>query len=326
MQPIAVSSRELAPGLDDRVRFSLWQDLYTAQFGRLDLSRAEERPFSAQFEFEQFGPVAIGRFAGTITRVARTAQHIASDSRQDFCLVVNRGRSSVSALHRSRVTRLAPNAAILLSDSEVAEIQGKTESPVLFLNMPRARLLELVADIDDLAGVALDPTAPVLRHLKRYLDIVLEGQAIRDDPELREHVGLNLVDLAVLALGPGLQQEQIARLRGLRAARLQEILAEIKIGFARPGFSPLSIALKLGLSPRYIQDLLHDVGTSFTERVTEYRLQKARGLLCDPKQDRARVAEIAYACGFNDLSHFNRCFRHRFGASPTQFRGKDVSS
>lgn len=30
----------------------------------------------------------------------------------------------------------------------------------------------------------------------------------------------------------------------------------------------------------------------------------------------------AIACGFNDLSYFNRCFRRRFGLTPTAARGK----
>jgi AraC-like DNA-binding protein len=33
------------------------------------------------------------------------------------------------------------------------------------------------------------------------------------------------------------------------------------------------------------------------------------------------VSDIAYACGFSEVSYFNRCFRRRFGASPTQMRG-----
>jgi len=33
------------------------------------------------------------------------------------------------------------------------------------------------------------------------------------------------------------------------------------------------------------------------------------------------MIDIAYSCAFNDLSYFNRCFRRRFGAAPSQFRG-----
>ena len=53
----------------------------------------------------------------------------------------------------------------------------------------------------------------------------------------------------------------------------------------------------------------------------ELRLQKARGMLSDPHHDRLKISDIAYACGFNEVSYFNRCFRRRFGATPGQFRG-----
>jgi AraC-like DNA-binding protein len=33
------------------------------------------------------------------------------------------------------------------------------------------------------------------------------------------------------------------------------------------------------------------------------------------------VSDLAAACGFNEVSYFDRCFRRRFGASPTQYRG-----
>nr|WP_079592090.1 helix-turn-helix domain-containing protein [Bosea thiooxidans] len=37
---------------------------------------------------------------------------------------------------------------------------------------------------------------------------------------------------------------------------------------------------------------------------------------------RLRVGEIALACGFDDVSYLNPAFRRRFGALPTQFRGR----
>jgi transcriptional regulator GlxA family with amidase domain len=67
---------------------------------------------------------------------------------------------------------------------------------------------------------------------------------------------------------------------------------------------------------------LHETGLSLAERVLELRLQKARAMLADPRHDRLKIIEIAYACGFNEVSYFNRCFRRRFGASPTQYRGE----
>jgi AraC-like DNA-binding protein len=83
------------------------------------------------------------------------------------------------------------------------------------------------------------------------------------------------------------------------------------------------VSRRLGLSPRYVRDLLHESGAGFTERVLELRLQEARAVLASARGDRLRISEIALACGFSEVSYFNRCFRRRFGASPTQFRGRD---
>jgi AraC-like DNA-binding protein len=70
-----------------------------------------------------------------------------------------------------------------------------------------------------------------------------------------------------------------------------------------------------------MQDLLHETGRTFSERVMELRLQKARGMLSDPHHDRLKISDVAYASGFNEVSYFNRCFRRRFGVTPGQFRG-----
>ena len=104
------------------------------------------------------------------------------------------------------------------------------------------------------------------------------------------------------------------------------MLAEIRGEFANPGFSAEQVARKLGLSPRRVQGLLQETGTSFTERVLELRLQRSRSMLARPRHDALKVSQIAYASGFNDISYFNRCFRRRFGASPTQYRNADSES
>ena len=112
----------------------------------------------------------------------------------------------------------------------------------------------------------------------------------------------------------------------MRAARLQAVLSEIEANFARPEFSTEYLARKLGLSPRYMQELLQEEGASFTERVLELRLQRARAILADQRNNGRNVLEIALAAGFNDGSYFNRRFRARFGAPPSVFRGTDAAA
>jgi AraC-like DNA-binding protein len=53
--------------------------------------------------------------------------------------------------------------------------------------------------------------------------------------------------------------------------------------------------------------------------LNELRLGKAARLLAMTTK---RISDIAFECGFNDLSYFNRSFRRRFGLTPTAARGK----
>jgi AraC-like DNA-binding protein/ligand-binding sensor protein len=58
---------------------------------------------------------------------------------------------------------------------------------------------------------------------------------------------------------------------------------------------------------------------SFIEFLSRTRLEKAKNLLLNPN---LRVTEIAFAVGFQSLTHFNRVFKRIAGQSPTEYRGK----
>jgi AraC-like DNA-binding protein len=183
----------------------------------------------------------------------------------------------------------------------------------------RSIIAPLVSAIDDPPVRTVSLARPEAHLLFSYVDAI--SHLDLSTPELRQTVANHMRDLAALVVGATRDAGELARLGGVRAARIQQILTEIKAGFASPAFSALTVARKLALSPRYVQDLLHDTGSSFSERVMELRLQKARVMLEDRDSLGLRISAIALACGFGDISYFNQCFRRRFGASPTQFRG-----
>src|SRR6266567_5276369 len=58
-------------------------------------------------------------------------------------------------------------------------------------------------------------------------------------------------------------------------------------------------------------------GLNFTEYLSRVRIEKAKNLLLNPN---LRVSEIAYAVGFQSLTHFNRVFKKILGQSPTDYR------
>ena len=58
-------------------------------------------------------------------------------------------------------------------------------------------------------------------------------------------------------------------------------------------------------------------GISFIDNLTEVRLGHASRKLIDTTD---AVAEVAYNCGFNNISNFNRIFKKKKGCTPKEFR------
>jgi AraC-like DNA-binding protein len=322
---LVFSSDALPPELDDRARFSCWRDFMLGVYGSLHISHLPDRPFSQRMEASQFDGVGLVEFCGTTDRLTRSSRTVAASTSQGFFFGVNRSRSPMSLSQLGREAVLDFGAAALGNGAETGDVCAKGTHAYTLLVIPHARLCELVAGAEDLVAKPLQVDAPTMRHLRRYLRMLSEPDAIENDPALSAHIGRTLTDLVALALGAGRDGAEIARMRGLRAARLREVVTTIKAGFDHPGFSAEVVARKLGLSPRYVRDLLQETGQGFTDRVLELRLQKARTLLMDSHHDRLKVIDIALGCGFNEVSYFNRSFRRRFGASPTQFRGGNSS-
>jgi AraC-like DNA-binding protein len=322
MHRVVFSSDELPAELDSEARFKLWRDLYVARHGEADMASQADLPFTAEAEFVSLGPLFLARFDVAVRRVARTRRQVAADARDDFIIGFNRGGPQ-SYVQRGREVVETGRGGLFYTNAEPGEGRAQHRAAIVGLSLPRAMLLDLVTGAEDMVGTPLDPANPAVRHLGRYLDFLLESDDLGDNAGHDDVLATTILDLVALALGANRDATEAARLRGLRAARVHAILAEIKTGFSDPAFTVRNVAAKLHLAPRYVQNLLSETSANFTERVLELRLQKARSMLSDPRHDRLKVSEIAYACGFNEISYFNRCFRRRFGATPTEFRGRN---
>ncbi|MEM7139071.1 MAG: AraC family transcriptional regulator [Myxococcota bacterium] len=83
----------------------------------------------------------------------------------------------------------------------------------------------------------------------------------------------------------------------------------------RPTRARVAEAMKL--SERTLQRRLSEDGTTFRRVSEEARKERAEVLLRDPS---IRVADVAYAVGYDDVTSFTKAFRRWTGKSPTAFR------
>jgi AraC-like DNA-binding protein len=158
-----------------------------------------------------------------------------------------------------------------------------------------------------------------LRLLVNYAGILADSDAMAT-PELRHAVVDHVHDLAAMVLGCSHDAREIAKRRGVRAARLRALKADVRNTVHAQDLSIAAVAKRHGVSPRYVQMLFDLDGTTFSEFVLSERLSRAHRLLVDPRYLHLKVSEIAYSAGFSDLSYFNRTFRLRFGDTPSGVR------
>jgi AraC-like DNA-binding protein len=124
-------------------------------------------------------------------------------------------------------------------------------------------------------------------------------------------------DLATLLLGGSAAGPHS---NGLRAARLRAIKDAMLAKIGDHSLSIGDIVKSQQISESYVRQLLAEDGTTFTDFVLEERLARAHRMLNDPRIGNLLISAIAYEAGFGDLSYFNRTFRRRFDASPSEIR------
>ncbi len=84
--------------------------------------------------------------------------------------------------------------------------------------------------------------------------------------------------------------------------------------------SVASIAAAFNYNEKYIGKLFKArSGMTVREYLTEKRLETARKLLVKTELS---VTEIAAVSGFNNVTYFNRVFKGKFGACPTEYRAE----
>jgi AraC-like DNA-binding protein len=305
----------------EKERLSAFREEFVRKVLMMDMIDHSGGSPRANLSFIQLGPAAIGTLDSAPAEFIREKHHL-KDGTDGFILEIV-GSGPIVFAQADEEHLYEPGAAAFIDHARPKRAFGPRSGSVRNVTVNAAALKMLVRDPEDLAGRPIRP-GPVLRLLDGYL----QSLAALDDPlppDLTPVIGAHLLDLVAAVLGPSREAAETVAKRGVRAARLEAVITEIANRFNDPGFNVENAARALGLSRRYVQELLEETGKPFTEHVQERRLERAFALLTDRRCDHRPIIDIAYASGFGDVSHFNRMFRRRFGDTPSGVRATAVT-
>lgn len=302
------SLRIATGGLTPARRLPALRDLFDRSIG-MEIAAERDQPVDLQVNAVPGLRCALMLQPFT-ARAARPSPRL-SDGDDTVCLMIKSGGHMALRQGRHEAVPDVGDGMLLVyrHPSQVSFL----EATYLSVRVPFEALAMLV-DVEAAAGRRIPRDTAALELLRHYAAGLPERLA---DPALGGLVATHVYDLMAMAIGATGEGREIARRRGVRVARLESIKADLT---RDASLSIDEIACRQGVTPRYVQILFEEEGTTFGEFVTERWLDVARSMLRSPRYAGWSIAGIAFEAGFRDLSHFNRRFRRRFGVTPSEFR------
>lgn len=301
----------------EQKRIAMWREVYGRGVTNCDIEPLHDIPFRADVAFSLLPGVTI--VAGSRTPATyRVTRELAGRGNDVVALSILRsGQATATQFNRELIGGVGSASVLMASDPSASTMLS--EGSFVTLAMARSSIAALVPNFTETVGRSIPQDNPALRLLNRYLDAVEDATAF-EGHAIAQTVSSHILDLAALALGARGDVAAQAQFRGVRAARLDAIRADIRNQLGYGDLSVSDIASRHGISSRYIRKLFEEQGTSFSVFLLEERLEKARRMLGDRRYAHLNIARVAHEAGFNDISYFNRTFRRRFLATPSDIR------
>jgi AraC-like DNA-binding protein len=264
----------------------------------------------------------VGKFAGLCFFVARSTLkslecHGQGSMSDHISIAFNDCQNPRLFRYRSSETVIEQgDASMRLMELPAEHLNSTGTTTILF---PAKEILQRLKLNDFAIAPCIRKNTPAVRLLRHYLDVARQDDLLTTAAE-QQLFASHVYDLVALALGATADVGERARRGGLRAARLKAATDYIDSHFSEPGLSDQSVAAHLGVSDRYVRMLFADEDTSCKAYIDAQRLARAHAMLSNPIQAGMKIIDLAYRCGFNEVSTFNRAFRTRYGVTPSDVR------
>lgn len=310
-------------GLPERDRLGVWREVFGRTMVQLDIEPAKGTSFHAEGELCALPGVAFASVTATPVRVSRT-QRLIADDMADMVFVVT-ADAPLHIAQRGREQVLAAGEAIFIRGGECSTIQCRDRTRFTNISVPLDDLTPMLSSRQDLSMTMASRQNGLLAMLLGYVRLLQTLQKPHPD-ELGHLAAAHVRDLMAAMAGAGPDCASAPGERGgVRAARLRAIKADIGEHLCEPDLCIGTIAVRHGISPRYVGKLFQEEQTTFSDFVLSLRLERSRQLLRCSRHGTSTIASIAHACGFNDLSYFNRTFRRRYAVTPSDLRNDECA-
>lgn len=297
-------------------RHDRWQEVVCSTFVSLDCRLTTPECFEGRIEAHTFGNLGLVDIRATSQRVTRRRDTIAHDD-DEFILVnlATKGRGQVIQEGREAVLDEGDFTIYDTRQPYVLNFDSAFQQTVV--QIPRKLLSCRLSNIEYLTALAMSRNNPLDKLVFDYFcGLMSLTQRLTPDQQTRlTDKGLDLLAMALSERASG----QVPK-GSKRVALLFRIKDYIQQNLRDSEFCQAQVCQYFGVSARYINSLFQQEQTSFGRYLLATRLQQCADALRDTALSQARISDIAYRWGFNDMAYFSRVFKARYGQSAREFR------
>lgn len=301
-------------------RADAWESMLDESHLPWKLTATPDDDFNATVAMRQFDGYRLIRCACDATRGSRTVNEIARTSGRALSLLHLRHGKEAITIGDSEIILHAGDMVLWDSERRMTfDVPDRLEK--LTLMFPYTALTSIFPSAGDYVGRVITQRPGLSTLLTSYLDSIEKEMWTMSSEDLTAAMKPTMDLLATV-----LTMESRLPRQSLRALSLKRVQHYIVSNLADPELSPATIAGSNGITPRYLHLLFEDGGTSVSNWVRERRLERCRDDIHCSVTTGKTITEIAYAWGFNDLSHFSKAFKKQFGVSPREYRACAVAA
>lgn len=301
-------------GVNEDARLAYWNHLACETYNNLVID-ADSRSFSAEMVRAPLGELTLMSARSAPAHVMRSSDPLRAPRGLGvldlhFQLA---GRSINSQAGREAV--LETGDFTLCDASRPYSVRFTEANHMLCIKVPAAAMVERLGDVERLICQPVQGRQGAGAMLSSFLTTLWSQIDQAGDKAWAETVSEVVLDLLSLAYRPLQEGPSAASAQGQWLAKARAFIDE---RLCDPELGVSSVAEALGVSPRYVQMLFASEGSTPSAYVLERRLRMAAEQL--RRADGKGITEVAMAIGFNDLTHFGRAFRRRYGVAPRNYR------
>ena len=269
--------------------------------------------------------IAVPGYAGAkigtnCPHIHRNISDIKRDGR-DFFYIVHQISGSAVMDHCGKQSVLSAGDLVLLDSSLPSDFYFSGMSEQISLLIPRHKMESKLKKSTPMLNQKISATTRIGSVAGFIANQFFSEPDSSDDTEavMDALIGLILPTLTSADSQTSTYSEKIQHCYFEKAQRcIDNRLANFEL-------TPEMIASELGTSKRTLHRIFSQRGMSIGRYILDRRLDKCASEF-EEGDDIQKISSVAFAWGFNDVSHFSRAFKSRFGVSPRDFRCKKPGS